>query len=528
LHQFRVPVIAIADEARSQFATSRRPPMAKERTHAVNLFIERIKRNPIALVIAFVATLIVSLATLTDAIGQLSNLVGGMSREEAREELRKLGLQYTTENYVESARNSDGHVVQLFLIAGMGADAHDGGITALMHAAANNDGPMIALLLKAGADVNYSDTLGIAATYADQKMLRQLINQHVDSDAIDRAFAYAAPAAKSENLAMLWEKVTDRKKVTSRSLLNVAEHMKDSCPAGATERIRFQLQLGADANITDDDGYFPLLYVAQGKCVDAARLLLDAGANVNARCACSGWLAGGWTALLVASDHDESQQIVELLLDHNSDMQARNNDGDNALALAVEKNNSGVVDLLVKNHIDLNTGDTGGVTPLMNASGRGLLDMMHLLIESGADVDARSKRGYTALMRAAREANPETLRYLIERKAGVDFANEDGKTALIFAADRHSDDATAVRYLLEQGAAVDLKDKEGHTALMLAAQQGNAEAVQLLIARGAQAASKDTVGRTAADLVTLSLAGEEHRDNREKILYLLKQKKSGR
>jgi len=98
------------------------------RTHTVNLFIERIKRNPIALVVAFVATLIVSLATLTDAVGQLSNLVG----------------------------------------AGMGADAHDGSITALMHAAANNDGPMITLLLKAGADINYSDALGIAATYADK------------------------------------------------------------------------------------------------------------------------------------------------------------------------------------------------------------------------------------------------------------------------------------------------------------------------------------------------------------------------
>jgi len=227
---------------------------------------------------------------------------------------------------------------------------------------------------------------------------------------------------------MLWEKVVDRKSVTSRSLLNIAEHMEDGCPTAATARIRYQLELGADANIKDDDGYFPLLYTAQGKCVDAAKLLLDAGAGVNARCACSGWLAGGWTALLVASDHDESQQIVELLLDHNADMQARTNDGDNALALAVEKNNSGVVDLLVKKHIDLNAGDTGGVT------------------------------------------------------------------ALIFAADRLGDDATTVRYLLERGAAVDLKDKDGRTALMFAAQQGNAEAVQLLIGRGAQAAGRKNRG----------------------------------
>lgn len=466
--------------------------MAKESAQSVSLFIEKIKRHPIVLVVAFTATLIVSLATLTDAIDQLSNLVGGMSREEAREELRKLGLQYTADVFVESARNSDVRVVGLFLTAGMDVDSDDQGITALMHAAANNDAQMTQLLLDAGANVNYSETVGIAASSADPNILRLLLDHQASNDTIDRAFVFAAPTAGPDNLALLWEKVSARHKVASRGLLNIAEGMEDNCAAGGVERVRYQLQLGADPNITDDDGYFPLLYLSRGKCIDAARLLLEGGADINARCACPGWLAGGWTALLVASDHEESLQMVELLLERNADMQARTNDGSNALALAVEKNNSAVVDLLISKRIDINAADSAGVTALMNASGDGRLDIMRLLIAAGADVNAQSKRGYTALMRASRESNAET-----------------------------------VGYLLKENASAELKTSEGLTALMLAAQQGNVDTVQMLIAHGAQPAARDQTGRTAAELAAVSLADEGRRDSREKILYLLRQKDPG-
>lgn len=502
--------------------------MAKDPAETVSLLIERVKRHPVAVIVAFWAALIVSLASLTDAIGQLSHLVGGMiggmSREEAREELRTLGLQYDTQTYTESARNGDVRVVRLFLAAGMDVDATGGSITALMHSAANNDGKLIALLLDAGADVNYADTLGIAASSADLKNLRLLLNRQASSDAINKAFAFAAPSASSENLALLWEKVTDKKNVASQGLLNIAEGLEDNCTDDGTERVRYQLQLGADPNIKDDEGYFPLLYLSRGKCINAAQLLLDAKADVNLHCACAGWLAGGWTALLVASDHEESLPIVELLLSRGADVQAQTNDGNNALMLAVEKNNSEVVKLLVGKGADINAGDSNGVTPLMNASGRGLLDIVRLLVEAGADVNARSKRGYTSLMRAARDGNAESVRYLLEHGAAADAANEDGRSALIFAADRRSGDATAVRYLLEYKAAVNPQDREGRSALMLAAQQGNAAAVQLLLAQGAQAALKDMVGKTAADLVAISLAGDDRREDREKILFLLKQK----
>jgi uncharacterized protein len=66
-------------------------------------------------------------------------------------------------------------------------------------------------------------------------------------------------------------------------------------------------------------------------------------------------------------------------------------------------------------------------------------------------------------------------------------------------ASRRSFNETAA-FLLNNGADVNVKNrKKGMTALMLAAGWGNTELVQLLLAKGANAALQDNFGTTAAD-----------------------------
>ncbi|HVK99506.1 MAG TPA: ankyrin repeat domain-containing protein, partial [Dongiaceae bacterium] len=265
--------------------------MAKERTQSIPRFVDRIKRHPYAALVTFIVTLVISLATLTDAIENLSRLLGP-SPEEAREELGKKNLPYTTDTFVANAQSGDLGVVKLFLIAGMDVNADDqNGFTALMHATDRNDTLMIKLLLDAGADVNYSDTLGWAARELDVKILRQFLDRDVKPDTINRAYVVASSYAKPENLSLLWERVTDKKKVASLSLLEVSRMISESthhCPDDGLMRIRHQLDAGADPNIQNTEGVTPLLYVMKEKCDGAAQLLLDAGANVNAFCECAG------------------------------------------------------------------------------------------------------------------------------------------------------------------------------------------------------------------------------------------------
>jgi ankyrin repeat protein len=58
--------------------------------------------------------------------------------------------------------------------------------------------------------------------------------------------------------------------------------------------------------------------------------------------------------------------------------------------------------------------------------------------------------------------------------------------------------------LLDGGAHIDDADNRGRTALMIAAELNHAEAVDLLIARGADKTLRDKEGKRASDLTTLT------------------------
>jgi ankyrin repeat protein len=58
--------------------------------------------------------------------------------------------------------------------------------------------------------------------------------------------------------------------------------------------------------------------------------------------------------------------------------------------------------------------------------------------------------------------------------------------------------------LLDRGAHIDDADNRGRTALMIAAELNHAEAVDLLLARGADNTLKDKEGKRASDLTSLT------------------------
>lgn len=93
--------------------------------------------------------------------------------------------------------------------------------------------------------------------------------------------------------------------------------------------------------------------------------------------------------------------------------------------------------------------------------------------------------GTTPLMYAALVGGPDVIRLLIDRGVQVNASNKFGATALMWAASRTEN----VKALLARGADVNARASNGWTALIAATRYGNANAMRILLAAGADTSS---------------------------------------
>jgi len=106
---------------------------------------------------------------------------------------------------------------------------------------------------------------------------------------------------------------------------------------------------------------------------------------------------------------------------------------------------------------------------------------------------------------AAARGFSEIVRRLLDAGVDAKFRYGNDLTALMWAAG-HEDGVgvraaeSVVDLLLSHGAQIDAVDDRGRTALMMAAELGHAEAVGVLIGRGADQTVRDKSGNTALDL----------------------------
>jgi len=98
---------------------------------------------------------------------------------------------------------------------------------------------------------------------------------------------------------------------------------------------------GADVNVRSTNAMknAPLHAAAAGRNREAVRLLLEHGADANAR------QEGGWTALHAAAQNGDVE-MARLLIAAGADVHARAANQQNALDLALTKGHQGMVDLL--------------------------------------------------------------------------------------------------------------------------------------------------------------------------------------
>jgi quinoprotein dehydrogenase-associated probable ABC transporter substrate-binding protein len=138
----------------------------------------------------------------------------------------------------------------------------------------------------------------------------------------------------------------------------------------------------AKLDATDNDGLTPLGIAAQNGKAKAARVLLDAGADVNAPIA-----KGGYTPLMLGSISGSSELVT----------------------------------LLIERGAKVNAANAGGLTALMIAAAGNRSTIAGMLLRSGADANARSEDGRTALS-IAQANNSESVIKVLEEAAGQSAA----------------------------------------------------------------------------------------------------------
>ena len=251
-----------------------------------------------------------------------------------------------------------------------------------------------------------------------------------------------------------------------------------------------------------------MLFSAADKgCLDLAKLLISAGASLEARDRL------GAKPLARAAVAGESA-LVALFLDKGAPIDAQNIEGSTALFQAAEQGRLPIVRLLIERGANFSLPGRTGITPLSAAAYMGSAPIVGLLIEMGADPKVSDKTEKTATIYAAGRGFPAVVRLLLDH--GVDINTHYGNdlTALMWASG-YSDEAgvndviDVMTLFIERGARLDDQDNRGRTALMIAAELNHAAAVDLLLAHGADKTLKDKQGKTAGDLTSLTALREK-------------------
>jgi ankyrin repeat protein/truncated hemoglobin YjbI len=227
-----------------------------------------------------------------------------------------------------------------------------------------------------------------------------------------------------------------------------------------------------------------LCHAVCGGSFEAVKLLLERGAEVKR-------YSGKLLTLAVVMNRVD---LVKLLIDHGADVErvrllGRIDDAERPVADLLIAHGKKVPAWMLARACrpDVSTNELHRVT---------------VLLDYGASVNDHGQYGLTALHYAVRGGKLPLIKLLLERGAQVNAEDDEGLTPLLHLSKTRSkaDPIPVMELLARSGARLDARDQNQGTLLMYFARQGKAEAVQWLLAHGADRTARNKSGKTAAQI----------------------------
>ena len=412
--------------------------------------------------------------------------------------------------------------------------AHKDGTTALHWAVYRNDVELVDRLIKAGAEVNVvneygSSPLSEAAVTGNVEVIRKLLEAGADPE---------SPNADGQTALMLLARTSN---VEAAKLL-----------------IRHKANVNAVENWK---GQTALMWAAAQSQPEMVKLLVKHGAQVNARSKVNNWQrqvtaepraqarpAGGLTPLLYAA-RQGCLECAKTLVEAGADVDMTDPEGVTPLIMAIQNFHFDTARYLLESGANPNKWDWWGRTPLYSAvdlntiphGGRPdrisldettSLQLIEMLLKAGANPNAQLKlfppyralgpdrgadmmltMGATPLLRAAKAGDVPAVKLLLAYGANPNLPNIYGHTPVMAAANLGSNEidtrgrfktqeqaVETIDLLVKAGADVNAREtRQGQTALHGAALWGWNDVIKALVAHNADLTARDKKGMTPLD-----------------------------